>query len=52
MSKYEYLVTDYIGNTLGLFDDMENAIIFINGYFDKHYADGDLKVTIIRQEKV
>lgn len=51
MSSYKYLVINYeSGNTLGLFNNLENALIFISGYYDKYFNEPNLKLIIIKQE--
>lgn len=51
MKSYEYLVNDNIGQTLGVFDFIEHAIIFVKALFETYYNEENFKVTIVRQEK-
>lgn len=52
MAIYEYLVIDYnTNNTLGVFDDFQNALIFIKGYYIEYYNEPNVKLIIVKQEK-
>ena len=52
MKSYEYLVNDEFGNTLGVFDGIQNAVIFIKALlYEKYDSEDNLKLTIVRQEK-
>lgn len=53
MPNYEYLVIDPITDrALGVFDNLDNALIFISGYYNKYFNEPNLKVIIVRQERV
>ena len=52
MSSYEYLVIDPISDiALGIFDELDNALIFISAYYNKYFNEKKLKLIIVRQEK-
>lgn len=51
MKSYEYLVIDNIGITIGVFDEIWNATIFIKALFEEYGSEDNLKLTIVRQEK-
>lgn len=48
---YEYLVNDNIGNTLGIFDEIDNAIIFVKALYETYYEQENFKITIVRQKR-
>ena len=52
MASYEYLVNDNIGTTLGVFNEIWNALIFIRALYDEYNSEDNLKLTIVRQERV
>lgn len=52
MKEFEYLVKDNIGNTLGVFDLIDNAISFVKSLYETYYNEEYLKITIVRQESV
>lgn len=53
MPSYEYLVIDPIitDRALGVFDDLDNALIFISSYYNKYFNEPNLKLIIVRKER-
>lgn len=52
MKSYEYLVNDDFGHTLGVFDEIQNAVIFIRALlYEKYDSEDNLKLIIVRQER-
>lgn len=52
VATYEYLVIDYTcDKVLGIFDDINNALLFIKALYETYYNDDNLKITIVRQER-
>lgn len=52
MKNYEYLVNDDFGHTLGVFDEINNAVIFMKAFlYEKYDFEDNLKLTIVRQER-
>ena len=51
MPSYEYLVKDKIDDrVLGVFDDLNNAMIFVKALFETFYNENNLTLVIVRQE--
>ena len=52
MKRYEYLVNDEFGQKLGVFDNIQIAVIFIKALlYEKYDSEDNLKFTIVRQER-
>lgn len=52
MTSYEYLVIDIsTDRVLGVFDDLNNTLIFIKGYYDEYFKEPNLQVIIVRRER-
>lgn len=52
MKSYEYLVNDEFGKTLGVFETIQNAVIFVKALlYEKYDSEDNLKLTIVRQKK-
>lgn len=39
MPNYIFIVSDENGNHLGEFNDIRNALIFIQAYYEQYYVD-------------
>lgn len=49
MVKFEYIVSDG-QRIIGRFEDMSDAVIFIEGYFNRYYAEPSISLKISRVE--
>lgn len=51
MTQWTYSVCDNSGYYLIKHATLENALIFVEGYMNKYYADSTLHVQIIREQE-
>ena len=49
MIKFEYTVSDG-QRIIGRFEELSDAVIFIEGYLNRYYADPTISLTISRVE--